>query len=135
MIGEIALVVIGILIALQINRWNEERMVIERERDIASEIYEELEQNKNYSFGLSIKFDRRQDAIDSILILTATANPAISEQGFNSLLADAIGFSVYAPIKSKLNGILSLSLFITFFVDMLLCITGVVVADAWIFAI
>jgi hypothetical protein len=31
-IGEIVLVVVGILIALQINNWNEERKSLERER-------------------------------------------------------------------------------------------------------
>lgn len=41
-IGEIFLVVIGILIALQINNWNEDRKSRRAERDILNNIYENL---------------------------------------------------------------------------------------------
>jgi len=44
-IGEIVLVVIGILIALQINNWNEGRKNRIIERDILTEIAESLEIN------------------------------------------------------------------------------------------
>lgn len=44
-IGEIVLVVIGILIALQINNWNEERKNRIKEKDILLEIAETLEVN------------------------------------------------------------------------------------------
>ena len=41
-IGEIVLVVIGILIALQINNWNEDRKVISREKSYIQSIYKDL---------------------------------------------------------------------------------------------
>ncbi len=44
-IGEIILVVIGILIALQINNWNETQKLIKQERQILLELREELETN------------------------------------------------------------------------------------------
>ena len=42
-IGEIILVVIGILIALQINNWNENKKVKEKERQVLTEIISDLE--------------------------------------------------------------------------------------------
>ena len=44
-IGEIALVVIGILIALQINNWNEWRKDRQDEQEVLREIHETLEMN------------------------------------------------------------------------------------------
>ncbi len=41
-LGEILLVVIGILIALQINNWNEERQTIIKEKNYLSSIYKDL---------------------------------------------------------------------------------------------
>ena len=42
-IGEIGLVVIGILIALQINTWNEQRINTNEERRIFQDLSEELD--------------------------------------------------------------------------------------------
>ena len=44
-IGEIILVVIGILIALQINNWNEKQKDIEKEQQILLSLREEFKQN------------------------------------------------------------------------------------------
>ncbi len=46
-IGEIALVVIGILIALQINNWNEQKKKVNKERNALSEILSDLEVNSS----------------------------------------------------------------------------------------
>ena len=45
-IGEVVLVVIGILIALQINTWNQERINSREEQRIFRDLAEELEYNK-----------------------------------------------------------------------------------------
>jgi len=46
-IGEIVLVVVGILIALQINNWNEDRKVLKQETQIYTEIKSDLLQTRN----------------------------------------------------------------------------------------
>ena len=45
-IGEIILVVIGILIALQVNTWNQERILNNEEETILKDISAEFLQNK-----------------------------------------------------------------------------------------
>ena len=58
-IGEIVLVVIGILIALQINNWNEEKILIIKEEELLQDLKEDLESNirlsENKTSMLAIK--------------------------------------------------------------------------------
>ncbi len=65
-IGEIVLVVIGILIALQINNWNEERKERKQERKILNELLTSLEQNYNMMLSDSInrsKWNRSSEIV------------------------------------------------------------------------
>ena len=50
-IGEIVLVVIGILIALQINTWNQKRIAKEDERKILANLKSEFQQNRKELSG------------------------------------------------------------------------------------
>lgn len=45
-VGETTLVVIGILIALQVNNWNEQRMAHAKEKTILTELHQEFIENK-----------------------------------------------------------------------------------------
>jgi hypothetical protein len=66
-IGEIVLVVIGILIALQINNWNENRQEFKNEQKILVNLNEEFQKNLielNASLG---SIDRSVKAMDTIL--------------------------------------------------------------------
>jgi hypothetical protein len=65
-IGEILLVVIGILIALSINNWNEERKSIQKGREILSDIRDNVEFN-TIRFQKDIEITR--EVINSIDIL------------------------------------------------------------------
>ena len=69
-IGEIALVVIGILIALQINTWNEYRKARIKERNILLEIKNTLEQNAKYlenQFNYIESLNKSNDVVLSTL--------------------------------------------------------------------
>ncbi len=57
-IGEILLVVIGILIALQINNWNEDRKDKRLEQNYLSKIHEEFKKNKE-QFDLTISMHKQ----------------------------------------------------------------------------
>jgi len=64
--GEIVLVVIGILIALQINNWNEYRKERTVEKDVLKDILTSLEQNHNViheSLVMLDDFDRSSDIV------------------------------------------------------------------------
>ena len=59
-IGEIILVVIGILIALQINNWNEQRKENIKERDVLEELKQGLESNKSILENRKLQFKEFQ---------------------------------------------------------------------------
>ena len=66
-IGEIVLVVIGILIALQINIWNESRKNKENIERILKEIQQDL-LNDIQEFGLGYEWAKRVDSLNNLII-------------------------------------------------------------------
>ncbi|HKK12487.1 MAG TPA: DUF6090 family protein [Flavobacteriaceae bacterium] len=110
-IGEIVLVVIGILIALQINNWNEKLKAIDQEIITAKELYAELNQNLTYT-EKTVKF--WETRLEKTKILNDTIrhpNVVIDDSTFNSLLRYTLAFGNYKPIDNKLNKILSIEHF------------------------
>ncbi len=67
-IGEIALVVIGILIALQVNNWNQIRIENDRFDFGMKQIHSEILASKYYQGGLSDKLNFQLARIDSLLL-------------------------------------------------------------------
>ena len=68
-IGEIVLVVIGILIALQINTWNQQRKAAYKENILLSELHQEFVENK-IQFNIVVeKHQEAMDACDSLIAL------------------------------------------------------------------
>jgi hypothetical protein len=117
-IGEIVLVVIGILIALQINNWNEDRKERIVEKDVLNDILTSLEQNNNViheSLAMLDDFDRSSDIVLEALsqkkpysdtlakhFLSATRTAgllfplssagyeSLKNEGFNIILSDSL---------------------------------------------
>lgn len=100
--GEIILVVIGILLALQINNWNESRLALQKERITLS--------NLNTEFTENLK---DLDSINDILSLTIKANESIfnmfqlepvqNSKNIDSLLSIAITSPSWKPSEFVLN--------------------------------
>lgn len=66
-IGEIVLVVIGILIALQINNWNEENKNSKREKLVLNELINSVDKDLNaYERFLNPRLERKYDGLDSL---------------------------------------------------------------------
>ena len=100
-IGEIVLVVIGILIALQINNWNEQRKEIVQEQKILLQL--KLDFNKNLE-QLDEKISMRSDIIEaSIKLLGFIDNPEFVE--LDSIffhLSFLITDPTFDPVKNNL---------------------------------
>ena len=96
-LGEIALVVIGILIALQINNWNEEKKDRLKEKEVLQDILTNLERNNaliQESLLLVEGFDRSSDIVLAALrnkspysdSLTKHFFPLVERVAYSSLL-------------------------------------------------
>lgn len=66
-IGEIVLVVIGILIALQVNEWNEQRKFKSLKTTYIERLIEDLKEDKLNIASLNIKLDEKQQIIRDVI--------------------------------------------------------------------
>ena len=113
-IGEIVLVVIGILIALQVNTWNESRKLKETEREFFKGVKSDLLQDKTYMNLIIDKADKKMVVYN---ILKSDLLPLYNNdrQQLDSLLG--IYFEsqgTFYPISGSFNSAISSNEFNTF---------------------
>lgn len=132
-IGEIVLVVIGILIALQINNWNHSRVEKQIESRLLSELYDNLEFNENalnsdiaqefksigsvkqvlkildnrlaYHDSMDYHFGRAQYSPDIVLMTTAFSS--IESRGFDIISSDSLRNSIIALFDNDYKFLIS----------------------------
>jgi hypothetical protein len=97
-IGEIALVVIGILIALQINTWNEERKMAKAEAYALSEIVRNLKED---SEQINVVVERRKSLEKSsqILIPLLTQGHNLKD-GHSTHISSMLTFERFYPLSN-----------------------------------
>ncbi|NER13473.1 hypothetical protein GWK08_08500 [Leptobacterium flavescens] len=105
-IGEIFLVVIGILIALQLNNWNESRKDRNEEQLVVQTIYDELNQNLQYSTSVASQIEGRLNMTITLMGYTAAQEAAIPVHVFDSIMVRAFLFPPYTPIKADMERVL-----------------------------
>jgi hypothetical protein len=105
-IGEIILVVIGILIALQINNWNENR----KERQSEVKYYKSLKLDMETDLvNLDSIIKQRRDIMYSAITLSGLKEPKtlIELKTFDSLKNKVFGWRSYAPRTNTLDELIS----------------------------
>ncbi|NAS13861.1 DUF6090 family protein [Poritiphilus flavus] len=105
-LGEIFLVVIGILIALQLNNWNESRIDRKKERQVVQNIYTELDQNLEYSQNILAEIEKRTLSATTLMEHTSREVQTITASTFDSIMIQAFLFPPYTPIKADLERVL-----------------------------
>jgi len=99
--GEIALVVIGILIALQINNWNENRKLNEKEAQLVKALHTELEFNLDYHIRyLDVHLARVDSTCRKLLAGMGQQQVMISENTLKVIIAD-LGLPLYTQRSAK----------------------------------
>jgi hypothetical protein len=106
-VGEILLVVIGILIALQINNWNEHRKDNIHELEVIAGLYGEIRQNLDLTIEYKEESDKRLIAIKSLLNITTKELEQITDEQLNRSLLLSVISNGYIPLVSKLDHLLS----------------------------
>ncbi|MBN4047144.1 hypothetical protein JYU05_01205 [bacterium AH-315-P13] len=106
-IGEILLVMIGILLALQVNNWNENRKAVLNEIATANELYNELDKNLRYTQKKLEQWLFRKTATEDLLDSIKVKEQMLTSESFEVLLAGILGFGDFAPLDSKFGKILS----------------------------
>ena len=105
-VGEIILVVIGILLALQINNWNKERQNQKESHKILLQLKNEFETN-NELVDSSIEFHRtRLKAVEG-LIDGFDSTLKLSDDSLKALVSDLGSDWKYEPIKNIVESVIS----------------------------
>jgi len=106
-IGEIALVMIGILLALQVNNWNESRIDKNREKEIVKIIYDELDENLNYiETRRNVLVSKIPQAADLLKLTGSNANP-IPQDSLGKYTKNLFFMPSYTPYTVNLNRIIN----------------------------
>lgn len=106
-LGEIALVMIGILLALQVNNWNEDRKMVIEEIEILNILQEDLETAKAQSEEYIIAEELNRQTLKNILSADSLEVILNSEQT-DSLFFNAIWSANYRiPVISAYNDLKS----------------------------
>ncbi|MEZ4897277.1 MAG: DUF6090 family protein [Saprospiraceae bacterium] len=103
-IGEIVLVVIGILIALQINNWNEDNKGKAFEREMLSQIQDNLKKDKAKLIEINASFTKAIASADKILAIGPEDNIPDSLRYW---LAYFIQFERFQPITNSYEALKS----------------------------
>jgi hypothetical protein len=106
-IGEIVLVVLGILIALYINNWNQER--IERKTELAylTEIRKNLVQDTiQINDVLSFNRSKRQAIIQTFQIFENASENGFNLTDFAMKMNPLSQYSVFTPLRTTFNNLL-----------------------------
>ena len=106
-IGEIVLVVIGILIALSINNWNESLKLEQREIDIAKELYFELNENLSYTKTQKENWKKRANTAQFLSNIIVSAKETLTQKQFDSTMLYILGYYKFNLIKNKFDNIVS----------------------------
>tara|TARA_R110001592_G_scaffold13470_4_gene61741 strand:+ start:559 stop:1302 length:744 start_codon:yes stop_codon:yes gene_type:complete len=105
-IGEIVLMVIGILIALQINNWNQERILRIEEKAIVKNIHNEYKQNKKL-IKTSIKDSETCIyTLKTLMTLMGKDEEFIKAANIDSLFFNAYNFPIFRPSENTISGLI-----------------------------
>jgi hypothetical protein len=105
-IGEIILVVIGILIALSINNWNQERINQIDKKEMLSKLHSEFKANLNILFDFRDEEDRAFNAMIVLINLVGASEKELAKHNLDSLFFQSFPSNELAFASNAINNIL-----------------------------
>jgi hypothetical protein len=110
-IGEIILVVIGILIALQINNWNEHRQNRHKEATILKQIHRDFKSNKVQLDSIKISNQKSLNACNSLISLMPFKKEPASMDSINKYFPQIFTVKTFNPSNGSIEALISSSSF------------------------
>ncbi|MGB3145780.1 MAG: DUF6090 family protein, partial [Maribacter sp.] len=106
-IGEIALVMIGILLALQVNNWNENNKDRKTEKVVLTDLHTEFQNNLIKLKSNKVQYEESKKAIQLLTSLIGASKTDLENHNLDSLLAKSIDVFDYRPTQNTLTEILA----------------------------
>jgi len=104
-IGEIFLVVIGILIALSINNWNEGRKEVIKERQLLNNLQGEFKDNLQDLDSIAIEVNKVISSLEKVFNQFSQSNSDIPKDSLNNWLSTAMYSPNWKPSEFLLNSL------------------------------
>ncbi|MBC3759799.1 hypothetical protein H7U19_15405 [Hyunsoonleella sp. SJ7] len=102
-IGEIVLVVIGILIALQINNLNEERKLLNKRDSLISSLIEDFEFNTTEIKTILLLSEKQLNTMDNYFNLISQTNQTVSVDSLRTLARSFFTYETFIPNMTAYN--------------------------------
>jgi hypothetical protein len=102
-IGEIILVVIGILIALQINNWNEGRKLLDKRDNLISSLIEDFEYNTKENKNILLLYEKQLNTMDNYFHLISKTNQTVSVDSLRNMARSFFTFDTFFPNMTAYN--------------------------------
>lgn len=106
-IGEIILVVIGILIALQINNWNEDRIERRKEQSLLKSLHKTFSNNLDNLNYVILNSQMAFDSSKKILSMIGPDAAGYSNHEVDTLLSHMINYTTYDPSTGAIDNIIN----------------------------
>ena len=112
-IGEIILVVIGILIALSINNWNENRKLLNQRESLITSLIEDFEYNSSENHQILSLFETQLTTMDNYFSLISNNQETISVDSLKTMARAFFTWDIFIPnmtayTEAESNGKLNL---------------------------
>ena len=104
--GEILLVVIGILIALQVNNWNEKRKEHDEVAIIKQNLYDEFKQNRKVLAERIGLIDKALDHSRQVMAFMGKSRDYINSHNLDSILVYSLYYGNFNPSNSTIMELL-----------------------------
>lgn len=98
--------VIGILIALQINNWNQQRILKLEEQTIIKNIHNEYLQNKTIIKTNLQESDNTENTIKTLMNLVGKDEAELNEHNIDSLMFYAFDPPIFRPSENTISGLI-----------------------------
>ena len=105
--GEIVLVVIGIIIAVQINTWNDARLNHRKERVILKDLYQEFQINKTKLDETIRHHQSLAEATSKIMSLMGDSEAVLSQHNLDSLIYLSLDYTDFNASQSVIMELIS----------------------------
>ncbi|MFC0605408.1 DUF6090 family protein [Winogradskyella pulchriflava] len=106
-IGEIALVMIGILLAFQVNSWKEQRDNASLEKVMMKNLNTEFKNNLLKLNDLRIQYEETDKSIRRLMSFMQFSSDELNKTNIDSLIAKSIDVYDYSPTQNSLTEILA----------------------------
>ena len=105
-IGEIILVMIGILLALQVNNWNNSRIEQNEEKEVIAKIHTDFKENKKVLKDFLFEANNQMNAQITLMNLIGASKEELSKHNLDSILYVSFGYSEIAFADNTIKNII-----------------------------